>query len=65
MVSIIGMLTYLSLLEDLEIRERILNFKHILLHFKQILDKALLEGVSSDEDLKDLQRELEQKNVSN
>ena len=65
MVSIIGMLTYLSLLEDLEIRERILNFKHILLHFKQILDKALLEGVSSDKDLKDLQRELEQKNVSN
>ena len=56
--------------EDSEIRERMLNFKHILLHFKQILDKALLEdmgqtGVSLDEDLKNLQRELEKKNVSN
>lgn len=47
--------------EDSEIRERMLNFKHILLHFKQILDKALLEDISSDEDLKNLQRELEKK----
>ena len=47
--------------EDSEVKERLLNFKYILLNFKQILDKALLEGISSDEDLKNLQRELEKK----
>lgn len=65
-----GSLTNDVLKEDLEIKERILNLKHILLNFKQILDKALLEdmgqtGVSLNEDLKNLQRELEKKNVSN
>ena len=29
--------------EDSEVIERMLNFKHILLKFKQILDEALLE----------------------
>lgn len=58
--------------EDSEVIERMLNFKHILLKFKQILDEALLEvedvkqtDVLLDEDLKNLQRELEQKNASN
>ena len=56
--------------EDSEIEERILNFKHILLYFKQILDKTSLEDmgqtdVSLDEDFKNLQRKLEQKNTSN
>ena len=58
--------------EDSEVIKRMLNFKHILLKFKQILDEALLEvenvkqtDVLLDEDLKNLQRELEQKNSIN